>query len=252
MIKLLDAGVDQFGGEADPALLVSLVAAGSVSEARLDVSVRRVLREKFELGLFDQRFVDVDAADAIVGAPEFRAAGEHAQRASITVLTNRDEVLPLRSGTKLYLEGIDPDVARAFGTVVDSPDDADVAIIRLQAPYDIRETAFENHFHAGLLEFPAEVIARVRELQSRVPTIVDVYLDRPAILEPLVSVASAVTANWGSHASALLDVLTGRAPSTGKLPFDLPRSVAAVAASRPDVPFDTADPLFRFGHGLSL
>jgi beta-glucosidase len=36
----------------------------------------------------------------------------------------------------------------------------------------------------------------------------------------------------------------------GKLPFDLPSSMAAVVASRPDVPFDTADPLFRFGHGL--
>jgi beta-glucosidase len=34
------------------------------------------------------------------------------------------------------------------------------------------------------------------------------------------------------------------------LPFDLPSSMAAVVASRPDVPFDTADPLFRFGHGL--
>ena len=36
------------------------------------------------------------------------------------------------------------------------------------------------------------------------------------------------------------------------LPFDIPRSMAAVQASREDVPFDTADPLYRFGHGLSL
>ena len=58
--------------------------------------------------------------------------------------------------------------------------------------------------------------------------------------------------NWGASAAALLDVLTGIADPQGRLPFDLPRSMAAVEASRPDVPFDTAEPLFRFGHGLSL
>ena len=47
-------------------------------------------------------------------------------------------------------------------------------------------------------------------------------------------------------------MLVGDAPAKGKLPFDVPRSMAAVAASRPDVPFDTQDPLFRFGPGLSL
>ena len=85
-----------------------------------------------------------------------------------------------------------------------------------------------------------------------VPTVVDVFLDRLAILQPLVEAAAAVTANRGAKAGPLLDVLTGTARATGKLPFDVPRSMAAVEASRPDVPFDTADPLFRFGHGLSL
>jgi beta-glucosidase len=51
---------------------------------------------------------------------------------------------------------------------------------------------------------------------------------------------------------ALLDVLTGAAVAQGRLPFDVPRSMAAAEASRPDVPFDTEDPLFRFGHGLTL
>ncbi|WP_402468156.1 hypothetical protein [Isoptericola aurantiacus] len=41
------------------------------------------------------------------------------------------------------------------------------------------------------------------------------------------------------------------APPRGRLPFDLPRSTAAVEASREDVPFDTIDPLFRCGHGLT-
>ena len=50
MLKVLDAGVDQFGGEDCPELLLELLADGSVSEERLDVSARRILREKFELG----------------------------------------------------------------------------------------------------------------------------------------------------------------------------------------------------------
>jgi beta-glucosidase len=85
MTKVLDAGADQFGGEHDPALLVGLVESGAVSEARLDVSARRILREKFLLGLFENPFVDAEAADAIVGSAEFRAAGLEAQRASRAV-----------------------------------------------------------------------------------------------------------------------------------------------------------------------
>ena len=92
----------------------------------------------------------------------------------------------------------------------------------------------------GSLEYSAEVIDHVERIAGTVPTVVDVFADRPAILEPIVECAVAVTLNWGASAAALLDVLTGAAEPQGRLPFDLPRSMAAVAASRPDVPFDTA------------
>lgn len=251
MKKVLDAGADQFGGEANPELLLALVADGEVTEERIDVSARRILREKFELGLFENPFVDEDAADDIVGRSEFRAAGEDAQRASITVLTN-DGALPFARGLKLYVEGIDAEVAASFGEVVASPGEADLAVIRLQAPFEERETMFENFFHAGSLEFAADLVAHVREIADAVPTVVDVLADRPPVLTPIADAAAAVTVNWGASGAALLDVLSGAATARGTLPFDLPRSMAAVEASRPDVPFDTADPLFRFGHGLSL
>ena len=251
MLKILDAGVDQFGGESCVDLLIGLVEAGRVSEERLDVSARRLLREKFELGLFENPYVDVDAADAVVGSAEFRAAGLEAQRASIAVLSN-DGVLPLRPGLKLYVEGGDVQSAAAYGEIVATPEEADVALLRVQAPYDVRDTPFENFFHAGSLDFPAETLAHIADVSSRVPTVVDVFLDRPAILEPVVSSTAAVVANWGASTAALLDVLTGASPARGRLPFDVPRSTAAVLASRSDVPFDTEDPLFRFGHGLTL
>ncbi|MGK3948896.1 glycoside hydrolase family 3 protein [Microbacterium sp. K2] len=251
MLKVLDAGVDQFGGEDCPELLLELIADGSVSEDRLDISARRILREKFELGLFETPFVDEDAADEIVGRAEFRAAGEAAQRASVTVLTN-DGALPFGAGLRLYVEGIDPEVASAYGVVVATPAEADLAIIRLQAPFEQRDTTFENFFHAGSLEFSDEVLDHLRAIARAVPTVVDVLADRPPILQPITDAAAAVTVNWGASGAALLDVLSGVASAQGRLPFDLPRSMAAVVASRPDVPFDTADPLFRFGHGLTL
>lgn len=252
MTKVLDAGADQFGGEDDPALLIELVESGAVSEERLDVSARRILREKFALGLFENPFVDADAADAVVGSAEFRAAGLDAQRASIAVLSNRDAVLPFARGAKLYIEGIAAETAARYGEVVATPAEADIAIIRTEAPYEQRETMFENFFHAGSLDFTAEELAHIAEVSAQAPTVVDVVLDRPAILAPVVESAHAVVGNWGASAEALLDVLSGAAPAKGRLPFDIPRSMAAVEASRPDVPFDTEDPLFRFGHGLSL
>ena len=255
MAKVIEAGADQFGGEAIPELLIDLVRSGEIPEDRLDVSARRLLREKFVLGLFDHRFVDVERAKRVVGSAEFVAAGEAAQRASITVLTNAvtdagAPTLPIATGLRLYVEGIAPEVAGEYGTVVATPAEADVAILRLQAPWEERPTVFENFFHAGSLDFAEATVAHVREVAASVPTVVDVFLDRPAILTSLVDDVAAIVANWGVSPRALLDVLTGVAAPQGSLPFDLPSSMAAVEQNRPDVPFDTADPLFRFGHGL--
>ena len=63
MERLLGAGVDQFGGEECVEVLLDLVARGRVPEARIDLSVRRLLAVKFRLGLFDNPYVDPDAYD---------------------------------------------------------------------------------------------------------------------------------------------------------------------------------------------
>lgn len=255
MRKAIDAGVDQFGGEACPEMLVELVEAGEISEARLDVSARRLLAEKFVLGLFDDPYVDPVEASRVVGASAFIAAGLAAQRASLTLLTNRSEggrsTLPAAEGRRLYVEGIPEAVAAEYGTVVADPLEADLAIVRIHAPYEKRSTAFENYFHAGSLEMDDETVSHIAQLSTSTTTVVDVFLDRPAILTPILESADAVIANYGAHPRAVLDVLFGRDEPRGRLPFDLPSSMAAVEASRSDVPFDTADPLLRYGHGLS-
>ena len=75
-------------------------------------------------------------------------------------------------------------------------------------------------------------------------------LDRPAIVPEIAGAAAALIVEFGARDDALVDVLLGRTHARGRLPFDLPSSTAAVVASRTDTPFDTADPLFRFGDGL--
>jgi beta-glucosidase len=247
---ILNAGCDQLGGEARPELVVQLVEQGRIGEDRIDVSVRRLLREKSILGLFDDPYVDPDQAAATVGNAEFVAAGAEAQRRAYTLLTNRDQILPLRKGRRMYLEGVSDEAAARYGEVVGNPADADVALLRLKAPYEPRPGGFEANFHAGSLEFPAEERDHHAEICSTVPTIVDVYLDRPAVLNDLARDAAALFGSYGSSDEAFLDIVFGDAQPEGSLPFDLPRSMAAVVASRSDVPFDTAEPVFRFGHGL--
>ena len=245
-----NAGCDQLGGESRPELVVQLVEQGRITEERIDISVRGLLREKFILGLLDNPYVDPDQAAATVGKAEFVAAGADAQRRAYTLLTNHDQILPLRRGCRLYLEGVSDEVASHYGDVVNDPADADVALLRLKAPYEPRPGGFEAMFHAGSLEFPVAERDHHGAICAAAPTIADVYLDRPAVLTDLAEQAAALLGSYGSSDEALLDIVFGIAQPEGSLPFDLPRSMAAVEASRSDVPFDTADPVFKFGHGL--
>ncbi|MFJ2591738.1 glycoside hydrolase family 3 protein [Streptomyces erythrochromogenes] len=77
-------------------------------------------------------------------------------------------------------------------------------------------------------------------------------VERAAVVPEIAERAAALVADYGASDSALLDVAFGRAAAEGRLPFELPPSMAAVAASRPDAPNDTHDPVFPHGHGLAL
>lgn len=254
MIKSIEAGVDQFGGETEPQQLVDLVTAGHIAEARLDQSVRRLLREKFRLGLFENPFVDVDAAAALVGSPEARRLGVETQAHAQTLLKNSDGAarLPLDPDVRVYAERMDPAVLGRWATVVATPEEADVAVLRLVAPWEPRGNAgeLENFFHAGSLDFHADQLEHIRAIARVVPTIVDVYLDRPAIVGSFVDDVESLIVNFGSTDEAFVSVLFGEREPLGRLPFELPSSMAAVLASKSDVPDDTGDPTFGFGHGL--
>jgi beta-glucosidase len=227
LAKIVDAGCDQLGGERLPELLVELVQSARLTEARIDESARRLLRDKFRLGLFDAAPLDPGEAERICGNAEFRAAGDLAQRRSAVVLKN-DGVLPLAAG-------------------------GDVEVVRRVTPFEQRDGNFiESVFHAGDLDFKEPELSQLLELARAKPTVLVLHLERPAVIPDLAEACAAVVAVFGASDEAVDDVLHGRVKPEGTLPFELPRSMEAVRAQKPDVPHDSADPLFPFGHGLSL
>ena len=256
MEKLLDAGIDQFGGEERTDVLLDLLRSGRVAESRVDESAYRLLVAKFALGLFDDPYVDEDAAELLAGRPEDVALGLEVQSRSTVLLVNTvlrgTTMLPLASGLRLYVEGLDPQVAASIGTIVERPEDAEVALVRLEAPFDPRDDLFlEAFFRQGGLDFRPGLVARLARVAASCPVVVDVQADRAAVLTPLLDLAAALTVTFGVSDRAWLDAITGRVPPEGRLPIELPRSMEAVRASFEDVP-GTSDPLFAAGAGLPL
>ncbi len=255
MLKIINAGVDQFGGESLPEMLIKLVKEGKVTEDRINLSVRRIMRDKFRLGLFDNPYVDVDKAVNLVGNKAFADAGLDAQRQSLVLLKNGEiknaKALPLKSDLKIYTQGIDKKVAAQYAIVVGSPEEADFAVIRLDAPYEPRKGFVESLFHHGDLDFKGEQKKEILDLLDKVPTVVNIYLDRPAVIPEIAEKSAGLIANFGASDKALLDVVFGKYNPSGKLPIELPSSMEAVKNQKEDVPYDSKNPLFHFGFGIS-
>ncbi|MFZ1742991.1 MAG: glycoside hydrolase family 3 N-terminal domain-containing protein [Pontixanthobacter sp.] len=122
--------------------IVELVEQGRISEAdHVDPAVIRLLTEQFQLGLFENPYVDVDAAGAAIGRPQDRELGLDVQRSSVVLLKNQSNLLPLEAGAKAYVMGFDPAAARTAGlNVIDGntsdrppvPADVDALLIKVQ------------------------------------------------------------------------------------------------------------------------
>ena len=248
--KVFDAGCDQFGGESIPEVIIELVKEGQLSETRIDISVKRVLRDKFRLGLFDDPYVDEEKAGLVAGNDQFRERANIAQARSSVLLKN-EQILPLKEGTKVYAEGVQNSAAfEKYGYVVDDPEDADVIVKRLNTPYDERSGIVERFFHQGRLYFTEKELEEISGLLVQKPAIVVVNLERPAILTEINRESRALMVEFGTSDEILAELLYGKMQPEGKLPFELPSSQEAVLQQKEDVPFDSKDPLYPFGFGL--
>lgn len=251
--KIIDAGCDQFGGESCAEHVVKLVNEGKLSEKRINESVRRLLRQKFQLGLFDNPFVDESNVPKVFGNPENIKLAETSQRRAMTLLKNENNVLPLKQkDLKIYVKNIDAKVAAQYGTVVSKPEEADFAIVRMNTPFYPIESPImmARMFHHGDLDFKGKEKDSILQLLKSIPTIVDINLDRPAVIPEISAAAKGLLADFGASDAAVLDVIFGKAKPEGKLPFELPSSMEAVRNQKEDLPYDSKDPLYKFGFGL--
>jgi beta-glucosidase len=132
--------------------------------------------------------------------------------------------------------------------------EAEFAVVRLAAPYQKLHPGyfFGSRQHEGDLDYKADdaQFVEFEKVAKQVPTVAVVYLDRPAILTPLVERASAVLAEFGASDEAVLAIIEGKTVPQGKLPFELPSSMDAVRGQRPDVPHDSVAPEFPIQFGL--
>jgi beta-glucosidase len=108
----VNAGIDMFmepfSARQFQELLLAEVNVGRVSEERIDDAVRRILKAKFRLGLFEQPFASMDNLDQ-VGSSEHRAIGREAVAKSQVLLKNSGGALPLSKDANVYVAGRNAD-----------------------------------------------------------------------------------------------------------------------------------------------
>ena len=159
--KILMAGVDQFGGnnEIQPVLDAYDMGVKEHGEEamrqRFETSAKRLLRNIFKTGLFENPYVDPKESKEIVGNKEFMSEGYNAQLKSIVMLKNKNNVLPISGKKKIYIpkrrikEGVDwfgtvvpasevfpvdKKIVEKYYIVVENPEDADFAIVFIESP----------------------------------------------------------------------------------------------------------------------
>jgi beta-glucosidase len=260
--KAINAGVEQIGGTEQSNVIVEDVRNGSISEARVREAAGRILVQKFELGLFEQPYVDETRAAVIAGSKDFVFEGQAAQARAVVLLENKrvastgQPLLPVApKNKKVYLYGVAAKAAEALGfVVVTDPAQADLAIIRAPAPYESEHPNFffGSRQHEGRLTFTEKDVAYSELLRASpmVPTIFLTTLERPLILANVRTHATALFGDFGIADGPLLALITGKLSPGGHLPFELPSSLEAVRQQKSDLPHDSESPLFPFGFGL--
>jgi beta-glucosidase len=264
------AGVDQIGGDNDPKYILANFKDGSIPMAVIDAAARRILKPMFQMGMFEDPYVDPQRAKTLVASKAFVDAGYLAQVKSTVLLKNSNNLLPLAEKKKIYVENLSREAAGQYGTPVDDPKSADAAIIRVGSPAIVypyggafaggragsAPAAETLHVQGTTLAYTGSAsendLKAIQKLAaSGTPTIVVVTLSRPAILTEFIDNVAAVLGTFGANDAAVIDLVFGKHSPTGKLSFDLPRDMPSVMAQAADVPHDLYDPLFQFGFGLT-
>ena len=276
------AGADALGGAGQRE---SKKLTQNLTDEQFDERVGRLLTAKFQLGLFENPYVDVAYAVEVVGNPEHVALAKQAAREAMTLVKYENaqplagqqlivagslaaDTACLSSGWKIaeyegknILEAITEKAGAENVTYIG--DDASL----VTASYPAGTTAIvvvgeasgthEPAWGTSTLEFPAVQTDMVKALKDAGVTVVTVVImNRAYVMTPIAENSDVVLLAYRpgctAGADAVAEALFGEAPITGKTPFQIPATMDQVMLQREDLAKDIVDPLYEFGFGIEV
>jgi beta-glucosidase len=262
--------------------LKALVAEGKVPQSRIDDAVSRILRIKFQMGLFENPYPD-PALTAQIGSAEHRQVARECVQQSLVLLKNSHHTLPLAKNVKhLVVVGaaaddlgiqcggwtidwqgdlgnvthggttilqairqtVSPGTEVTFSLDGGNLKNADAVIVVVgEMPYAEMKGDRTN------LDLPAAAVALIEKAKASGALVTTVLLSgRPLILGSALAASDAFIAAWlpGTEGQGVADVLFGDVKPTGKLPREWPRNSSQFTANALE-----GSPLFKFGFGLT-
>lgn len=276
-----NAGADVLGGAGvrSTAQLVD-----GVDEALLTDACRRILIAKFQMGLFENPYVDEDAAEEIIGSDEHKAVAKEAAAKSFTLVKYENaasladqsfivagelasDVRCLNSGwtAKEPVEIAGTSILTALQekagadnvTYITSAEKVPTDLSGVTAVVVVGEKSgtHDPAWGAATLEFPEEQTALINALDKAGANVVAVVvMNRAYVLTPIVNAADSVLVVYRPGvtcgAEAVADCLFGETAITGRLPFQIPESMEQVLSQREDMPKDIENPLYEYGFGI--
>lgn len=286
MVMAVDGDLDMFQEGVKKGVL-----EGEISEERINDAVRRILRQKFRFGVFENPFPDKSLIQKI-GIPEHRTVAKQAVRESLVLLKNEKQTLPLKKDSKIVvvgefannsglqsggwtvnwqgtqenyagattiLEGIQ---RMASKEVVYDPDgtaaieEADVAIIVVgEKPYAEFFGDIGGEMNLFQLTMTEEHQQYIQTYKAKgIPTVVVMISGRPLVVTEQINQSDAFVAAWlpGSEGDGIAEVLFGQFDFKGKLPHSWPTSVEDFDGKYGPNYWDSSiTPLFPIGFGLT-
>jgi len=263
------------------ATLADLVSTGEVTIDRIDDAVKRILRKKFELGLFERPYANRSLISQ-VGSAEHREIAEQCVRESLVLLKKKDGILPLKkSGQKILVAGkggndigmqcggwtiswqgstgdITPGttIYQAIQNVVGINNVTYDRYANNTSGYEtavvvIGETSYaEGNGDRSDLGLDSEDITTVRKIKlAGLKTVVILLSGRPMIINPIIPFSDEIIAAWlpGTEGDGIADILFGDYQPTGTLSHSWPRSMEQIPINFGDANYD---PLFALNYGI--
>lgn len=278
-----NAGADILGGAG---VRSTRQLVDEVDEERLTDACRRILIAKFQMGLFENPYVDENQAEEVIGSETHKQIAKEAAAKSFT-LVKYENAASLAEGSFVVAGSLANDVrclnsgwtakepVEIMGTTIlealcakagtddltyiETAEDvpADLSGITAVVVVGEKSGTHDPAWGAATLEFPEEQVALVDALDKAGANVVAVVvMNRAYVLTPIVEKADSVLLVYRpgvtSGAEAVADTLYGENAVTGKLPFQIPASMDQVLNQREDMPKDIENPLYEYGFGIEV